>query len=115
MTEALQAFDRLTENGHTVYLYSITSYTELARDAEMRAVGQDSHLARLLESSHGPIVAVSDWVRALPEQIRAFLPPHRRMHVLATDGFGLSDTRSALREHFGVSAEAIVLACQAMH
>ena len=55
-------------------------------------------------------MAVSDWVRGVPEQIRAFLPPNRKMRVLATDGFGRSDTRVALREHFEVDAKAIVRA-----
>jgi pyruvate dehydrogenase E1 component len=115
MTEALQAFDRLVESGHTVYLYSITSYTELAREAALRGAGQDTYLSELLASSQGPIVAVTDWVRALPEQIRAFLPPQRTMRVLATDGFGRSDTRAALRDHFGVGADAIVQAFRSDH
>ncbi len=105
MTEALQAFDELVRKGHRVYLYSITSYCELARRAASQA---DSHLQGLLAQSQGPIVAVSDWVRAVPEQIRAYLPADRPFTVLATDGFGCSDTRSALREKFGVDANAIV-------
>ncbi len=111
MTEALQAFDRLIHNGRRVYLYSITSYCELAR----QGVGQDdSYLAALVAQSQGPIVAVSDWVRAVPEQIRAYLPASRSFKVLGTDGFGCSDTRSALRERFGVDANAIVNAFERM-
>jgi len=107
MTEALQAFDRLINNGRRVYLFSITSYCELAR----QSVGQeDSHLSALLAQSRGPIVAVSDWVRAVPDQIRAHLPASRSFEVLGTDGFGCSDTRAALRERFGVDAKAIVAA-----
>ena len=105
MTEALQAFDELVRKGRRVYLYSITSYCELARQAASQA---DCHLQRLLAQSQGPIVAVSDWVRAVPEQIRAYLPADRPFQVLATDGFGCSDTRAALREKFGVDANAIV-------
>ncbi|MEY4725225.1 MAG: Pyruvate dehydrogenase component, partial [Pseudomonadota bacterium] len=105
MTEALQAFDELVRKGRRVYLYSITSYCELARQAASQA---DCHLQRLIAQSQGPIVAVSDWVRAVPEQIRAYLPADRSFTVLATDGFGCSDTRSALREKFGVDANAIV-------
>ena len=105
MTEALQAFDELVRKGRRVYLYSITSYCELARQAASQA---DCHLQGLLAQSQGPIVAVSDWVRAVPEQIRAYLPADRPFTVLATDGFGCSDTRSALREKFGVDANAIV-------
>jgi pyruvate dehydrogenase E1 component len=105
MTEALQAFDELARKGRRVYLYSITSYCELARQAASQA---DCHLQRLIAQSQGPIVAVSDWVRAVPDQIRAYLPADRSFTVLATDGFGCSDTRSALREKFGVDANAIV-------
>ena len=57
-----------------------------------------------------PIVMASDYVRAVPEQIRAFLPPERRCVTLGTDGFGRSDTRAALRAHFEVDAAAIVQA-----
>ncbi len=110
MTEALQAFDELVQKGRRVYLYSITSYCELARQAASQA---DCHLQRLIAQSQGPIVAVSDWVRAVPDQIRGYLPADRSFTVLATDGFGCSDTRSALRERFGVDANAIVRALSA--
>ncbi len=112
MTEALAAFDRLVESGHQVFLYSITSYTELARDAAVHS--SKAFLSGLLAQSQGPIVAVSDWVRALPDQIRAHLPAGREMTVLATDGFGCSDTRAALRQRFGVDANGIVQAAQGM-
>jgi pyruvate dehydrogenase E1 component len=107
MTEALAAYDELVAMGYRVYLYSITSYCELARQAS----GQpDAHLHGLLSQSQGPIVAVSDWVRAVPNQIRAFLPMDRPLTVLGTDGFGCSDTRAALRRQFGVNSAAIVQA-----
>jgi pyruvate dehydrogenase E1 component len=99
MTEALQAFDQLVATGRRVYLYSITSYSELARSPD--------HIAEMLACSQGPIVVVSDWIRAWPELIRAYIPNQRAMAVLATDGFGCSDTRAALRAHFGVDANAI--------
>ncbi|MEK9811777.1 MAG: pyruvate dehydrogenase (acetyl-transferring), homodimeric type [Bordetella sp.] len=105
MKEALQAFDQLVEMGRRVYLYSITSYCELARQAKTHT---DSFLNDLLSHSQGTIVVVSDWVRAVPEMVRAFLPPDREMKVLATDGFGCSDTRAALREYFGVDSHSIV-------
>ncbi len=105
MTEALAAYDELLAMGRRVYLYSITSYCELARQASGQGI---AHLHGLLSQSEGPIVAVSDWVRAVPEQIRAFLPADRPFTVLATDGFGCSDTRSALRERFGVNSAAVV-------
>jgi pyruvate dehydrogenase E1 component len=60
-----------------------------------------------LAPTTGPIVIASDYVRAVPEQIRAFLPSGRRCVTLGTDGFGRSDTRAALRRHFEVDSKAI--------
>ncbi len=54
------------------------------------------------------MIAASDYVRAWPELIRAFVP--RRYLTLGTDGFGRSDTRAALRAFFEVDAESIVIA-----
>ena len=62
------------------------------------------------ESRKLPIVAATDYVRAVPESIRAFLPSGRSYLTLGTDGFGRSDTRAALREFFGVDAQSIVSA-----
>ena len=53
------------------------------------------------------MIAASDYVCAVPEAIRAFIPPERRYVTLGTDGFGCSDTRAALRRHFGVDARHI--------
>jgi pyruvate dehydrogenase E1 component len=61
-----------------------------------------------LKTSQGPIIAATDYVRAVPESIRAFLPEGRSYLTLGTDGFGRSDTRAALREFFGVNAQSIV-------
>ena len=55
----------------------------------------------------GPIVAVSDWVAELPNQIREYIP--NQYLVLGTDGFGRSDTRDALRRHFEIDAASIVI------
>ena len=63
-----------------------------------------------LLAGEGPVVAASDYVRAVPESIRAFVPPGRRYVTLGTDGFGRSDTRAALRAFFGVDAASIVKA-----
>src|SRR6185369_7331858 len=67
-------------------------------------------VARQLAASAGPIIAASDYVRAVPESIRAFVPAGRRYLTLGTDGFGRSDTRAALRDFFGVDAAHIVRA-----
>ena len=57
------------------------------------------------------MVAVSDWMRAVPDQIRQWVPA--RFTTLGTDGFGLSDTRPATRRHFAVDAESITVAALA--
>jgi pyruvate dehydrogenase E1 component len=69
------------------------------------------YVAELLAGS-GPVIAASDYVRAVPESIRAFVPPGRRYLVLGTDGFGRSDTRAALRSFFGVDADGIAQAAR---
>jgi pyruvate dehydrogenase E1 component len=67
-------------------------------------------LAELLAATQGPIIAASDYVRAVPESVRAYLPEGRRYLTLGTDGFGRSDTRAALREFFRVDAKHIAQA-----
>ncbi|WP_133650466.1 alpha-ketoglutarate dehydrogenase [Paraburkholderia flava] len=97
-------------------VWSVTSFTELHRDgsaAERRArlggpTDEQAYVATALAASTGPVVAATDYVRALPELIRAYVP--RRYVTLGTDGFGRSDTRSALRAFFEVDRTAIVIA-----
>jgi len=119
LTEVLKAARQLAEEGIACEVFSITSWSELARDGlhcEQRAQRGEAHttpwLHRLLGESRTPIVAASDYVRAVPEQIRAYLPQGRRYHVLGTDGFGRSDTRAALRAFFGVDAASIAQAAR---
>jgi pyruvate dehydrogenase E1 component len=61
----------------------------------------------LLKNHDGPIVAVSDWMKLVPEQLRPYLK--QDFYTLGTDGWGVSDTRGALRRHFLVDAESIVI------
>jgi pyruvate dehydrogenase E1 component len=61
-----------------------------------------------LGKSRGPVIAATDYVRAVPELIRAYVP--RRYVTLGTDGFGRSDTRQALREFFEVDRASIAIA-----
>jgi pyruvate dehydrogenase E1 component len=63
-----------------------------------------------LQSGNGPVIAATDYVRAVPESIRAYMPEHRRYLTLGTDGFGRSDTRQELRSFFRVDAASIVKA-----
>jgi pyruvate dehydrogenase E1 component len=60
-----------------------------------------------MKSVNGPVLAVSDFMRAVQDQILPWVP--QRFDSLGTDGFGLSDTRGALRRHFKVDAESIVV------
>jgi pyruvate dehydrogenase E1 component len=119
LTEVVKAAQQLAAEGIASEVFSITSWSELARDGlhcEQRADRGEAHttpwLHRLLGEGHAPIVAASDYVRAVPEQIRAYLPEGRRMRVLGTDGFGRSDTRAALRGFFGVDAASIARAAR---
>jgi pyruvate dehydrogenase E1 component len=117
--EAIKAAEILeAAHGVAADVWSVTSFSELARNgiaAENAWRHGTAGIARSfvgeqLAATRGPIVMANDYVRAVPEQIRAFLPPGRRCVTLGTDGFGRSDTRAALRRHFEVDAEAIVQA-----
>jgi pyruvate dehydrogenase E1 component len=117
LTEVVKAAQQLAQQGIASEVFSITSWSELARDGlhcEQRAIRGEAHttpyLHRLLGSSTRPIVAATDYVRAVPESIRAYLPQGRRYLTLGTDGFGRSDTRAALRAFFGVDAQHVVQA-----
>ncbi|WP_053174709.1 pyruvate dehydrogenase (acetyl-transferring), homodimeric type [Nonomuraea sp. SBT364] len=101
---ALEAQRLLREEyGLGVDVWSVTSWSELRRDA-MAGDGVP-YLRRALAGTEGPVIAVSDWMRAVPDQIHPWVG--RPWTSLGTDGFGLSDTREAAREHFGVSPRAI--------
>jgi pyruvate dehydrogenase E1 component len=102
-------------------LWSATSWNELRREAldcdtHNRAHGLTTEdddrrvpfVTRQLDGSAGPVVAVSDWMRAVPDQIAPWVP--NDWSSLGTDGYGRSDTRPALRRHFSVDAESVVLA-----
>ena len=95
----------------------MTSWTELQRDGidcerrsrvDFAAPASAPYVTRQLAGTTGPVIAASDYVRALPELIRAFVP--RRFVTLGTDGFGRSDTRAGLREFFEIDACAIAFA-----
>ena len=108
----------LAAQGVNVDVYSVTSWSELARDGRaslQRQMAGDASapmpfIEQQLQGSAGPIVAATDYVCAVPESVRAFLPADRSYRTLGTDGFGRSDTRAALRGYFGVDAASIVRA-----
>jgi pyruvate dehydrogenase E1 component len=115
LTEVIRAAEQLAAQGIGTDVFSVTSWSELARDGiacEQRVMaGEDNSgapfIAQQLERSAGPIIAATDYVRAVPESIRAYVPRGRSYHTLGTDGFGRSDTRAALRQFFGVDATHI--------
>jgi len=124
LTEVIKAAQQLADEGIHATVYSVTSWSELARDGaacQQRMLNGDTtpkdaqseaFITRQLHASQGPIIAATDYVRAVPESIRAFLPEGRAYLTLGTDGFGRSDTRAALREFFGVNAQSIVNAAR---
>jgi pyruvate dehydrogenase E1 component len=94
-------------------VWSVTSWNELRRDG--LAVDRESllnpdetreaYVTQRLRGRRGPVIAASDYMRAVQDQIRPWVESDFRS--LGTDGFGLSDTRGALRRHFMVDAETI--------
>jgi pyruvate dehydrogenase E1 component len=113
LTEVVKAAQQLAAQGVGVEVLSITSWSELARDGMAQeasgAVGA-GHLTQLLSATQGPAIAATDYVRAVPESVRAFVPEGRRYTTLGTDGFGRSDTRAALRRFFAVDSDSIAQA-----
>jgi pyruvate dehydrogenase E1 component len=115
---ALQAQDILAERFDvSADVWSATSYKLLRADA-LRAKrwnmlhptepAQKSYLETLLEKEQGVFVAVSDYMKIVPDQIAPWVP--RGLTTLGTDGFGRSDTRERLRRFFEVDAECTVVA-----
>jgi pyruvate dehydrogenase E1 component len=110
LTEVIKAALVLAAEGIRSDVVSITSWSELSRDGE--SLGETCHLTQLLSNSRGSIIAATDYVRAVPERVRAFVPRNRRYRTLGTDGFGRSDTRAALRAFFHVDAANIAQAAR---
>ncbi|HEX5569382.1 MAG TPA: pyruvate dehydrogenase (acetyl-transferring), homodimeric type [Streptomyces sp.] len=112
---ALDAQRLLADDWHVAAdVWSAPSWSELRRDAlscdAARLRGEDRvpYVTRALRGAPGPILAVSDWMRAVPDQISPWV--EQDWFSLGTDGFGLSDTRQAARRHFGVDAESVAVA-----
>jgi len=115
LNEVLRAQEILsTKYKVEVDVWSVTSYTELRRDAlaverwnrlHPAEALKKSYLETTLEGTKGPIIAASDYMKVLPDALSPWLP--NRLVTLGTDGFGRSDNREHLRRHFEVSAEAI--------
>ncbi|SHH18763.1 alpha-ketoglutarate dehydrogenase [Pollutimonas bauzanensis] len=116
LTEVIKAARELAAMGIAADVLSITSWSELARDGashlSARLAGEPRQgqpfIAGLLAACRGPVIAATDYVRLVPESIRAYVPDGCEYITLGTDGFGRSDTRAELRRFFNVDAEAIV-------
>jgi len=114
---ALDAQRMLAEEwGVQAAVWSVTSWGELRRDGlqcdEHNLMNPDGeqrvpYLTRRLDGAAGPFVAVSDYMRTVQDQVMPWVPGD--FSSLGTDGFGLSDTRAALRRHFKVDAWSIVV------
>jgi pyruvate dehydrogenase E1 component len=118
LREVIASADLLQKDwGVSAGVWSVTSFTELRRDGmeaeRNRRLGghAKSWVESSLEGSEGPVVAASDYVSALADLIRPYVP--RRYVALGTDGFGRSDTRAALRAFFEVDARNIAIAALA--
>jgi pyruvate dehydrogenase E1 component len=118
MAAALEA-QRLLADDHdvTADVWSATSYKQLRDDAltaerwnrlHPTAPARRPHVTEALADAEGPLVAVSDFVKVVPDQIARWVP--QPFIPLGTDGFGLSDTRPALRRHFEVDAVHVAVA-----
>jgi len=115
---ALKAQQLLANDwGVAADVWSATSWTELRRDAVECEEHNLLHPAdepkvpyvtSALAGTGGPVVAVSDYMRAVPDLIARWVPTDYTS--LGTDGYGMSDTRHALRRHFHIDAESIVVA-----
>ena len=115
---ALEAQRLLAEDwGVAAETWSATSWTELRRDAvaceEWNLLHPDEeqrvpYVTQVLDGQQSPVVAVSDWIRAVPDQIARWVPAP--FSSLGTDGYGFSDTRAAARRFFHVDAQSITLA-----
>jgi len=121
LNEALRAQTLLAERfGVPAQVWSVTSYCELRREAlaveRWNRLHPDQpprlpYLLQALEGAEGPIVAATDYIKAVPDQIAPWLAG--RLVSLGTDGFGRSDNRGHLRRFFEVNAEAIAAAALA--
>jgi len=117
MLQALRAQEILAERfGVSSDVWAVTSYQRLRADAlecerynrlHPDAQPRVPYLVKALEGVKGPFITASDYMKSLGDLVARWLPG--RIVPLGTDGFGMSDTREALRRHFEVDAECIVI------
>ena len=114
---ALKAQEKLKDYGVSADVYSVTSWNEIRRDGlaadRFNLLNPDKpqkipFLKTIFKNNAAPIIASSDWMRAVQDQIRQFID--NEYVSLGADGWGLSDTRGALRSHFAIDADSIAFA-----
>ncbi|RLU79965.1 pyruvate dehydrogenase (acetyl-transferring), homodimeric type [Streptomyces griseocarneus] len=115
---ALDAQRLLAEDwGVAADVWSAPSWTELRRDAlscdaaQLKGEDRVPYVTQALHGAPGPVLAVSDWMRTVPDQIAPWV--EQDWTSIGTDGFGLSDTRDAARRHFGVDPQSVTVAALA--
>ena len=120
LRESIAAQELLEKEwGVSANVWSCPSFNELARDGQNTErwnllhpleSARTSFVEDQLQAHAGPVVASTDYMKAYAEQIRSYIPKGRTYKVLGTDGFGRSDFRSKLREHFEINRHYIVVA-----
>ncbi|MGH7823281.1 MAG: transketolase-like TK C-terminal-containing protein, partial [Candidatus Binatia bacterium] len=114
LREALRARELLRARRVAAAVWSVTSYTELRRDAldaerwnrlHPTETPRVPYVARMLSEEPWPVIAASDYMKVVADQIARFVPAG--LHPLGTDGFGRSEGRAPLRRFFEVDAESI--------
>ncbi len=118
LNEAVRAQQILAESyGIAADVWSVTSYNELRREAlgterwnrlHPGETARRPYIVSALGEAQGPIVAATEYMKVVPDQLAPWLPG--RLVTLGTDGFGRSENREYLRRHFEVNAESIVTA-----
>ncbi|MEA2704770.1 MAG: pyruvate dehydrogenase component, partial [Actinomycetota bacterium] len=98
-------------------LWSVTSYKALREDAleavrwnrlHPTGLARTPYLTEVLADTQGPVVAITDFMKAVPDQVSRWVPG--QLTTLGTDGYGRSDSRAALRRHFETDAPHLVVA-----
>ncbi len=116
MMQVIVAQELLESMGISTDIWSVTSYTELQRDALNAERNQllstddktpKAYVEQLLAKEKGVFISASDYIKSLGMGIAKWMP--KAYHVLGTDGYGLSESRTTLRNHFEISAKYIAL------
>ena len=114
MQQAIQSAESLEESGYRVNIWSVTSFIELEREAQIcerwnrlhpTESPKEPYIKGLFKNEKGVFVAVTDYMKSLPNSIARWMPEFYT--VLGTDGYGLSESRDDIRDYFEVSSRCI--------